>query len=403
MTPRERFLKTLLFGEPDRIPYRFGFPRKSTLEAWFKQGLPRDVDFVEFVGMDRWEMLPINLGPVPPFEERVLEETDRYKIWIDSLGAKRLDFKRDPTPGFVTRTWLEFPVKSRENFERMKERFDPHSPERYPKDWEERKERYKTRDFPLGVTIQSMFWRVRDWVGLEGLCTLFYDDPSFVHEMMEFVADFTIAALDKALSEVQVDFVFFNEDMAYKSGSMISPRMVKEFLWPRYRKLVEFFRSKGVPVLIMDCDGNIEELVPLWLEVGFNAVYPVEIAAGNDPVRLRKRFGKNLAMIGGIDKRKLRYDRTREDIRREVLSKVPWLIEQGGYVPAVDHAVPPDIPVRHYLYMVELIKGIAEGKDPENWEPEGELEAKLGPVEEMWTPDKAWTIPGEEEERETGP
>lgn len=145
------------------------------------------------------------------------------------------------------------------------------------------------------------------------------------------------------------------------------------------RKLVRFFRDKGVSVLITDCDGHISELIPLWLEVGINAVYPVEY---------RKRYGRNLAMIGGIDKRELRYDKAR--VKREVMSKVPYLVESGGYIPAVDHAVPPNVPLHNYLYMCELIKEIACGGSPELWEPPGELERQLGPIEEMWTPDKAW-------------
>jgi uroporphyrinogen decarboxylase len=386
----------MLFGAPDRIPYRFGGPRQSTFAAWYRQGLPQGINFEEFVGMDHWRGLPINLGPVPRFEEVILEETDRYKIWIDYLGAKRLDFKRDPTPGFVTRTWIEFPVKTRDDFREMVKRYDPTSPDRYPADWEEQRPRWEHRTFVLGLTLQSMFWRVRDWVGLEGLCLMFYDNPTLVHEMMEYVADFTIATLERGLSEVDVDYVFFNEDMAYKTASMISPALVKEFIWPRYRKLVRFLREKGVSVLIMDCDGHIGELIPLWLDVGITTVSPIEIAAGNDPVTYRKRYGKNLGMLGGIDKRELRFDTER--VRAEVLSKVPWLVEQGGYIPSVDHGVPPDIPVRNYLYMVELIKEIACGGSCEMWEPPGELEKRLGPIEEMWSPEIAWTIPDEEEE-----
>jgi len=115
-------------------------------------------------------------------------------------------------------------------------------------------------------------------------------------------------------------------------------------MWPRYWKLVRFLREKGVSVLIMDCDGHIGELIPFWLDVGITTVSPIEIAAGNDPVTYRKRYGKNLGMLGGIDKRELRFDKTQ--VRAEVLSKVPWLVEQGGYIPSVDHGVPPDIPVR---------------------------------------------------------
>jgi len=226
------------------------------------------------------------------------------------------------------------------------------------------------------------------------LCTMFHDGPALVHEMMDHVVDLTIAVLDDPLRQVDVDYVFFNEDMAYKTASMISPAHVKEFLWPRYRRLVRFFRERGVTVLIMDCDGYNGELIPLWLDVGITCISPVEIAANNDPVAYREKYGKRLLMMGGIDKRELRFDKDR--VRREVLSKVPWLIEQGGYIPSVDHGVPPDIPVRNFLYLCELIKEIACGGNPDLWEPPGELEAQLGPIEQMWTPDLA--LPPEQEE-----
>jgi len=394
MNARERFLETMLFGTPDRIPYHFGGPRQSTLEAWYRQGLPRGTDVTRLVGYDRWEHLGVNLGPVPPFEETVIEETATHKIWIDNLGAKRIDHKILPTPGFVTRKWLEFPVKNRRDFLEMTKRYDPSSPERYPADWDRRVERWRNRDFVLGGTLQSMFWRVRDWVGFEGLCMMCCDNPNLVHEMMEYVADFTVAALDKALSEVDVDYFYFNEDMAYKTASMISPEMVKTFMWPRYRKIVRFLRDKGVSVLVMDCDGHISELIPVWLDVGINVVSPVEIAAGNDPVAYRKKYGKNLGMFGGIDKRELRFDKAR--VRAEVMSKVPWLVEQGGYIPSVDHGIPPDVPVRNFLYMCELVKEIACGGDLDVWDAPCELEKQLGPIEQMWTPDMALPKEGDE-------
>ena len=211
MTSRERFLATMLGGAPDRIPFLFGGPRQSTFEAWYQQGLSRDTDFWKLVGPDEHQGLPLNLGPLPAFEPVVIEETKRHKIWIDELGAKRIDHKYLPTPGFVTRKWLEFPVKNRADFREMLRRYDPATPERLPADWEERKAKYRGRFFILSATIPSMFWRVRDWVGFENLCVMFHDDPALVHEMMEYVADFNIEVLRRALDGLDLDFLFFNE------------------------------------------------------------------------------------------------------------------------------------------------------------------------------------------------
>ncbi|PKO21944.1 MAG: hypothetical protein CVU38_12055 [Chloroflexi bacterium HGW-Chloroflexi-1] len=391
MTDRERYLETIRFGHPDRFPYRFSEPRESTLAAWYYQGLKQGVDLTEVMGYDKWVGAPVDLLPLPRFEEVTLEEFDDKRIWIDELGAKRLDHKNPLTPGFVTRSWLEFPVKNRKDFEEMKKRYRPDTPGRVPANWDElvATQRSEIRDYVLSLTVYGPFWRVRDWVGFEQLCFLYADDPAFVREMNEFVIDFTIATLDGRIDDLAVDMVFVSEDMAYKTASMISPRMVWEFLVPGYRRLLDFLRSKNVATVIMDCDGHISQLIPIWIEVGFDGFWPCEIAAYNDPITYRQKFGKNIAILGAIDKRELRFGF--EEVRREVLSKAPWLMAQGGYIPGVDHGVPPDVPVRNFLYMAELLKALAEGRDPEKVNID-RYQAILGPIQEMWTPELAERI-----------
>jgi len=395
MTARERYVQTLTFGQPDRIFYDFGNPRKSTLKAWYLQSLPRMPDagdygcpdeFYEFVGMDRKLTLPIKTNTFPLFEIRVIEETEKGRVWVDENGIVMHDAGTGlTTPGFRTRTFVSHPVNSRQDWIRLRdERFDPHTPGRYPEDWAEWVDRLRDRKLPVQVTLQGLYWKARDWVGFENLSTMFYDDPTLVHDMMEHTAYFAMALLERALRDVEVDAVFINEDMCYKHHCMISPRMFREFMLPRYKKLVEFFKGHGVPVVIVDSDGYVGDLVPLWIESGIDATFPLEIAAGNDPVAYRKKYGKAIAFIGCIDKREIR---SKERTYREVMSKVPWLVEQGGYLPGFDHAVPPDVPLRSYLYMCELIKAIAEGRPvPGPHEPLA-IEEKLGPIERMWSPD----------------
>jgi len=396
MTPRERFLQTMLFGTPDRIPYQFGQPRESTLNAWYRQGLPRGIHWDSFVGHDAWETVPLNFQALPAFEPVVIEEDRHHKTWIDEMGVKRVDHKKLPTPGFVTRTYLDFPVKNRSDFQKMIQRFNPNDPGRLPVDWDTQRRRFAgAHDFVLGMIFPSVFWKVRDWVGFHRICELVYDDPTLLQDMMHFVADFTIEATRRVLVDCQVDYVYFNEDMCYKTASMISPDHVRQFMWPCYRKIVRHLRQYGVSVLIMDSDGCVGDLLPLWIDAGINAIGPVEIAAGNDPIAYRRRFGRNLAMVGAIDKRELRFDPARA--RGEVMGKVPWLIEQGGYIPGCDHGVPPDIPVRTFLYTCELIKEIACGGRLDVFEPPCELERQLGAIEEMWHPDMA--LPADDDDR----
>ncbi len=384
MTDRERFLRTMSFGHPDRVPYSFGGPRQATMSAWGYQGLKPGVSLHREMGYDDWRGVPIDMLPLPRFEEVTLEVRGDKRIWIDELGTTRLDQTNPVTPGFVTRTWVDFPVKTRADFRKMAERYRPDAPGRFGSDWAGFVAANKPpRSHVLRGTVYGPFWRVRDWVGFEGLCTMFLDDPAFVEEMFEYVADFTIATFERpGVADLGIDFVIISEDMAYKTASMISPAMVRRFMAPHYRRINDAFRKAGVKNIVVDSDGHVSELIPIWIDVGFDGSWPTEIAAGNDPLTYRKRFGKDIVHFGGIDKRELRFDFER--VKQEVMSKVPELLELGGYVPMVDHGVPPDIPVRNFLYMAELIKAVAEGRDVGgvNLDRYSDI---LGPVQEEWS------------------
>jgi hypothetical protein len=357
---RERMVNALSFKPVDRIPLVEWPIREATLRAWALQGYPEGVDEKAFFGLDPGEAaLPVDLGMRPPFAEEVLEETREYRIWRDSLGAVRKDFRENRTPGFVTRSWLEFPVKDRAGFRRMTERFDPRDPGRYPAAWAGVARELAESAAPVHLSIPFLFWTCRDWMGLEGLCTAFYDQPDLVEEMFAFVTDFTLETLARGLGDAAPDLVELKEDMAYKGASMISPAMFRAFMLPHYRRLVDFLKARGARVVFVDCDGDPTALIPLWIEAGVDGMSPCEAAAGVDPVAVRRRFPR-FAMLGGIDKRVLSRDRAA--VRAEVAAKVPPLLEAGGYVPHVDHAVPPDATLENYIYCRRLIEAAAEGK-----------------------------------------
>ena len=226
MTPRERFIKTLTFDNPDRVFYHFGNPRESTMNSWYLQGLPRmsNAEFYDFVGMDRLDWAaPVNTRLVPPFETRIIEENEKGRIWMDGMGIVMHDAgKLLKTPGFNTRSYLSHPVKNRDDWPAMRERFDPHSPERFPDDWDEKADALRQRDWPVMMALAGLYWRTRDWLGFENLSTMFYDDPELVHEMMEHITIFIMEIVRKVHQDIQLDCLMLNEDMAYKHASMIS-------------------------------------------------------------------------------------------------------------------------------------------------------------------------------------
>ncbi|NOZ20573.1 MAG: hypothetical protein GXP25_05725 [Planctomycetes bacterium] len=410
MTPRECFQAILRHERPDRIPYQFGGPRKSTFEAWRKQGLSegQQANWGRFVGQDgSMGIGKLNANWLPPFEEKTLSVEGNKRIWIDNMGVKRLDAVKQPTDGFVTRQYLEFPVKNKADFEEMKKRFDPHDPARtadldedgQPKpgtSWRDRIEQCNNADVPVIVVVPCMYWRSRDWCGFEGLSMMVYDQPELVHEMFEFWTWFLMELLDEPLKNIQVDEIILNEDMAFKGQSMLSPAKMQEFMVPRYKRLYDFFKERNVEAVVMDCDGYNNQILDTMYPDVIDGIQPIEIAAGNDPEEILTDY-PGIFIHGGIDKREMRF--SREQLRAEVAQRFKTAWELGGYIPHVDHGVPPDIPLRNFLYYVELARGFASGEDLDTYEPPCKLEKELGPIEEMFDPRKAITSAyGEEEE-----
>jgi hypothetical protein len=369
MNPRERYRETLLFGHPDRVPLQPGGPRESTLRAWRQQGLPEGVHhtqhLMEVLGIELEQTRPrvplgVSFTMIPTFEEKVLEHRDGHYIVQDWMGAiTEISDEYDYTyirsaKDFVTRKWHRFPVQSREDWEeRIKWRYDPHHPERFPPDFDERCAALRDRDYPLTVSVNGPFWQLREWVGMENLCMLMVDDPDFVIEMVGAWTEFVSATLAQITARVELDNVHLSEDMAYKAHSMISPRMVRQFLMPAYERWVAEIMDSGCPIVDMDSDGNVEVLIPLWIESGINVCDPIEVAAGNDIVAYRERFGGQMAYQGGIDKRAIAAGG--QVMREEVLRVVPPLLQDGGFIPSCDHGVPPDISWPNFVEYTRLL------------------------------------------------
>jgi uroporphyrinogen decarboxylase len=164
---------------------------------------------------------------------------------------------------------------------------------------------------------------------------------------MDYLGDFYVALYDAVLQQVTVDACFIWEDMCYKNGPLISPEMFRIFMLPHYEKLTTALRDHGVAVIMVDCDGDARKLIPSWMEGGVNMLLPCEVNAGMDVVALRKAF-PTLRLLGGIDKTKIAAGR--DAIDKELARKIPYMLERGGYIPTVDHQVPPDVSWGSYKY-----------------------------------------------------
>jgi uroporphyrinogen decarboxylase len=152
----------------------------------------------------------------------------------------------------------------------------------------------------------------------------------------------------------------FWEDMAYKNGPLISPELFKKFMVPQYRKVTDFLRSRGVDIILVDSDGDVSKLIPLWLEAGVNGVWPFEVQCGMDVVSLGKQYGNDLLMVGGIDKRVL--SQGKKEIDEEIRRIYP-LLSKGGYIPWTDHSIPPNVPLENFLYYMTRLENAINGTE----------------------------------------
>ena len=370
MNERERYLETILFGKPDKVPLWPGGPRESTRKRWREEGLdlPEGADF--YLVLYKELGIPpqpeydrtnpgVSFRMMPTFEEKILEHKDGHYVVLDWMGnITEISDEFDYTyiryaKDFVTRRWIRFPVQDRDDWGKMKERYDPHCPGRFPEDFEQRCKKLRDREYRVGVSISGPFWQLREWLGFEPLCMMMLEDPGFVQEMIDFWKDFVSETLQPILEKVRLDSVFLSEDMAYKGKSMISPEMARRFLLPVYNQWSEQIFSSGCPIIDMDSDGFIGELIPIWIEAGMNCCCPIEVAAYNDIVEYRKTFGKKMAYTGGIDKRALA--KGGKVMEQEVMRVVPPLLEEGGFIPGCDHGVPSDISWPHFLDYSRLL------------------------------------------------
>jgi hypothetical protein len=361
MTNRERFWKTMRFEEIDRLPFWADWI--GPFDRWREEGMPKDVDPFEYFGFEGlisafWgrPRVPVNLGMYPGYKVVIIEETDEYRLYRAGDGV--LTKAHRNVKGYPTYQWLDYPIKNRDDWDKFREeQLNPDSPGRYPEEsqWEAMKKEWKDRDYTISIDGGSFYGFARNWIGVHNISYLFFDDPNLMGDIMEYLADHFVKVLHRALHEVDVDFALFWEDMCYKAGPLISPAMFREFLLPGYKKVTSFLVEHGVKLSWVDCDGNIEALLPLWIEGGVRGHYPLEVASDMDAGKLRDQYGQEIVMWGNVDKRALAKGKSAIDAEMDRLAPV---VAKGGFIPLVDHGVPEDISYENYCYYLKRRKEI---------------------------------------------
>ncbi len=319
MTGRERFRETMQYGRPDRVPYFEEGIRKEVLRAWEKQGLASEAEFARMFSCDKREEIQLEADPMP-----------ELKAWPTSRSQMRA-FRRS---------------------------LDSKESRRWPADWTERVHRWRERDHVLMLRVHRGFFLsmgVHDWSRFADVVRLAIKDPELVREIMSVQGEFAAQMTEKVLDEVEIDAALFTEPIGGHDRPLISPRMYEDFVLSNHERLFALLKKHGVETIIFRTFANSRLLIPSILKWGFNCLWACEVNIDAMDYRtLRREFGRDLRLIGGIDLDVLRRDH--DAIRREIEEKVPPLLAGGGYVPLADGRVREDVPFENYRYYRQLLE-----------------------------------------------
>ena len=323
MTPRQRFRETMRYGQPDRVPWLEEGLRDDVLRCWREQGLPPDADLAAMFHYDRRERIELNLGAKP--------------------GTRSPFVATDPRE--------------------LRARLDPNDPARLPADWPQRVQGWRGRSHLLELPLHAGLFRtlgVGDWASLERVLFLLADDPAAARGIMEAHAELAAAMAERVLREVEVDFVSFSEPIGDSHGPLVSPAMYRQVVLDSYRPILDVLRQHNVETIVFMTYANAAVLLPDVIEAGFNCLWAMETETqAMDYQRLRRRFGRALRLIGGIDLDWLLLPKA--DLERNVRVTVPALLADGGYIPLADGRVRTNVPLASYARYRRLLERVTKG------------------------------------------
>jgi uroporphyrinogen decarboxylase len=347
MTTHERYTRMFAHQEADRVPIIDG-PWASTIERWQAEGMPKDVSFVDYFDLDH--VVGIGADNSPRYPEKVLEETETYKTYTSKWGVTMRQWKHAAsTPEFI-----DFTIVDPESWAKAKARM---TPTRDRIDWKRLEANYAGWR-KKGYWIEAGFWFGFDvthsWmVGTERLLMAMVEHPEWCVDMFAHELEMNMRLFDMVWDAgYRFDSIRWPDDMGYKQNQFFSVGMYRELLKPVHRRAVEWAHAKGIQAHLHSC-GDINPLVPELIEIGIDALNPLEVKAGMDPVALKRKYGDKLVLHGGINA--VLWDKPAQ-IRAEMERVMPAMKRDGGYIFSSDHSVPSSVSLEDFRQITMLAK-----------------------------------------------
>ncbi len=347
LTSKERFQRMYEHRDADRIPI-IDDPWAATIERWRREGMPEEVSFVDYFGLDH--LASFGVDNSPRYEVRVLEETEEHIIYTSEFGVTMKQWKHAAsTPEF-----LDFTITDPDRWRAAKQRI---TPSRDRINWAMLQSQYKTwRE--KGYWIESGLWFGFDvthsWiVGTERVLLALLQDPEWLIDMFGHMLEVNLSLLDMVWEAgYQFDSIMWCDDMGYKNHQFFSLRTYRSLLKPFHQRAIDWAHAKGIKARLHSC-GDVNPFVPELVEMGLDALNPLEVKAGMDPVYLKKTYGDRLVLHGGVNA--VLWDKP-ELIQAEMSRVIPVMKENGGYIFSSDHSVPSSVSLEDFRQIIGLAK-----------------------------------------------
>jgi len=347
MTAYERIRNQLQRKPVDRIGI-FEHFWDDTEEAW-KKFIPEGQSYSDHFNLDMDISWVVNMTADINKELEIIEETDETYLARDGNGAVLRRHKHhDTTPEHI-----DFLVKDRAAWEEhIKPLLKPDHARINFKAYREIRKKLKNQNKFFCWAGVNVFELMHPVCGHEYMLMGMALDPDWVRDMVMTYATM-IVQLQEILFEEEgyPDGIWYYEDMGFKERPFMSPAMYKEIIQPGHKLTVSYAKSKKLPVIMHSC-GFVEPLLPGMIESGIDCLQVLEVKAGMDLLKIHKEFGHVLSLMGGIDVRTL-YTNDRNEIRRELESKIPFVKESYGYILHSDHSIPPTVNYDSYRFFLE--------------------------------------------------
>lgn len=347
MTNRERFRRALFRQPVDRVPRCDISFWPETKARWEKEGLPEGANPAEYFGLDPIGTTAFDNTFGLPRE--TLEEADNYVILRDGNGVT----KKRWTDHWGAPHVVEYTLNTREDWHGLRERLVPDL-SRIPDGMADSLKQRQDADAFVCLSPRDPCWFCIEAMGYDHLLMHMASDPEWVREMFEVYTDYHLGMCELCVGQgMRFDGHWMFSDLCYKGGMLFSPAMFREFLTPLHKRIKQFCRENDIP-MVLHCDGYVGEFIPLLIEVGYDAIQPLEARARNDVREYKKAYGTQICFFGNISADVM--STTREAIEEEVRTKLLAAKEGGGYIYHTDHSVPPGVSFENYAYVIELVK-----------------------------------------------